>query len=598
MGGEKREVKAVCTKHGQSVTWSPSTSSKCEGVSFTQYNYCNYCNRNLNGSRNATGTKKHDYIVSENFTAKYCDETSYVRYSCKYCRYSYKNNGNKGTSHYAGINEKVVSKSTCITQGKKEYYCKCGIKTREETLPKNSNNHAGGVITSITLKPTCTSTGTSVNICNGCKNKIPNSQKSVPKDAKNHSNIKYRYIDTPATCCKDGTRQYYCQCGIKTMPETIKATGIHDYSVIVKEATCTEAGIVKCSYVGCNEQKNITPTRHERSRGIAGQPATCKSSGWEVYYCNKCNSSIRYVLPMKIHEKDFTVYYRNSTCNMQGYWRNVCKHCHEEYNTYNPYDPATGKHNYKTYDSVKATCAKPGMRITACSGCGNVKKREVIPPLNHQRGEQQIEKNGNVENRIFRCKYCNVLMEENFMCEFVGTAYDKSSKLTYRIWIINGRLVDVFSAEHNNGINIVNGQYIKKTDLFIIDDLDGNNKQNYTILDSWAFNDDSFKRTVCQYIVDYNKEHPEKKGWNRTVVGCVDEWVEHNLIYILCGWSDSNEPLPQTIKDLLAEYKKNAVHVDLDEDGMGYLPAQTLNTIKEFFINNSEKILAPDMLLH
>ena len=112
----------------------------------------------------------------------------------------------------------------------------------------------------------------------------------------------------------------------------------------------------------------------------------------------------------------------------------------------------------------------------------------------------------------------------------------------------------------------------------IIDGLDIDGYPDYSIIDSWMFTNDSFKKQVCQLIIKYNKDRGRTSRWNRSLTACVDEWTEHNLLYAVFKYSLEGiyfyEPIP-----LLTESARN---VDLDAKGYGYLPEQLKNELIEW----------------
>ena len=142
------------------------------------------------------------------------------------------------------------------------------------------------------------------------------------------------------------------------------------------------------------------------------------------------------------------------------------------------------------------------------------------------------------------------------------TIYEKLGTVDgWEIWIIQPDAEEQFDQKHS-------GQLIK-----IIDGKDFHGMPDYCIRNSWMFTDHSFKTAVCKLIVNYNERMGRTIFWDRSVIGCVDEWAEHNLIYaVTMGGAN--------YIDFLGDMNHSARDVDLDASGDGYIPAQILNLIK------------------
>ena len=123
---------------------------------------------------------------------------------------------------------------------------------------------------------------------------------------------------SPATCTAEGKVLYHCEgCGGERT-ETIKATGHHYESRVVKEATCTEPGERLHYCTGCDDQytKEI-PIEDHPYKLTSSKEATCTKEGKKTYTCSGCGKTYNETINKKAHS------YANATCTVAK----KCKTC-------------------------------------------------------------------------------------------------------------------------------------------------------------------------------------------------------------------------------------------------------------------------------
>jgi uncharacterized repeat protein (TIGR02543 family) len=146
--------------------------------------------------------------------------------------------------------------------------------------------------------------------------------------------------------------------------------------------------------------------------------------------------------------------------------------------------------------------------------------------------------------------------------EKLGTVYEPTSNKNLNIWMVQLNGEAAFNANHS-------GDGLKILDNFA--------EYDYCIVNSCAYSSDEFMIDVCSLIVQYNKDQNRTAKWDRTVVGCVDEWKEHNVIFF---GSAALLASGNTWKDW-ESYMRRAQSVDLDAAASGYAPAVVLDYIRE-----------------
>ncbi len=109
--------------------------------------------------------------------------------------------------------------------------------------------------------------------------------------------------ETKATCSADGVETRTCStCGFVEY-EFVAASGhaVDSYEII-KEATCTEVGIITY-YCSCGESytEGIIETGHKFSEWNTEKEATCEEDGLKTAVCAECGATGEEVIPMSGH---------------------------------------------------------------------------------------------------------------------------------------------------------------------------------------------------------------------------------------------------------------------------------------------------------
>ena len=389
------------------------------------------------------------------------------------------------------------------------------------------------------------------------------------KNAEAACSHSYRWVTKKQPTCKEtGYQNYTCsKCGHVKNSQTLAKVPSHSWDR--SSATCTAAK--KCKICGTVGQK---ATGHSYSWVTMKQP-TCKETGYQNYTCSKCGhvSSSQTLAKVPSHSWDRS----SATCTSDKKCT-ICGTVGQKSNGQHSYN-SNGKctwcgvpqmctvtvHMSSTTKSYKV---QKGGKFTFPSDVGEIDGMQFIGWVQEVEGQSiqtrmlpgdQIVVNSNV---TYSPRYMSLYKK-------IGTVYDPDSKQNYEVWMIeydSTNIRQLFASRHSGNIVTI-ARYA--------------NLKGYTILDSWIHRDETFKRGVCTLIVDYNKSIHNEANWDRTVTGCVDEWIEHNVLYAL--GMDGNL-LSKVKKDVAADWEEQGADVDLDSAGDGYVPAVVYEAIKASLI--------------
>ncbi len=242
--------------------------------------------------------------------------------------------------------------------------------------------HTHNYTSSVTKKPSCTSTGVRTYTCSSCGDNYTESISATGHSWKNES------CEEPKTCTK---------CGITSGD----ALG-HDYNArTTKNPTCTENGIKTYTCIECGDvyTKNIPALGHDYDSGVVTNKATCKATGVKTYTCEDCGATMTSTIA-----KLTTHTYSNNcdkSCNVCGKTRTVgahkysnscdttCNYCNAKRTIKHTYSNScdtscnvckatrTITHTYKT-TTTKATLSKNGSIVKKCTVCGKVASNTTI----------------------------------------------------------------------------------------------------------------------------------------------------------------------------------------------------------------------------
>ena len=205
------------------------------------------------------------------------------------------------------------------------------------------------------------------------------------KSGHKHDNVIIVGANAP-TCTMSGfSGQAYCpscQEYLEEDPgEVIPATGHSFKDVTVRNATCTEDGVLahRCSRCGEQTTEAIPATGHSRTtEAITTQP-TCTELGSRTVTCHCGHSWEEPIAPLG-HSYGQTVV-STPTCTTDGLIHYVCANCGDEYDGL---IPMLG-HQIVTEAGQTPTCTEGGIQERSyCVRCGTVfSENTPLPPLGH-----------------------------------------------------------------------------------------------------------------------------------------------------------------------------------------------------------------------
>lgn len=223
-------------------------------------------------------------------------------------------------------NEGIVTKeATCTAEGIKTFTCTVCGDTKTEVIPALGHAWSDWDI----KDSTCGQEGEKTRHCTRTGCTATETVKIPPSE--NH-NWNDGTVTKDATCTEQGEVTYTCNdCG-HTKVEKTPALGHNLQEVILKQPTCSEAGLkaMVCQRPGCDHKENevsIPATgEHHWDEGVVTKQPTCITKGEKTYTCEHCGEK-RYEeiglidhLWEKIFEKqpDKVVTEKHYICNQCG----------------------------------------------------------------------------------------------------------------------------------------------------------------------------------------------------------------------------------------------------------------------------------------
>lgn len=181
--------------------------------------------------------------------------------------------------------EEVITPSTCTEKGSVKHICSnCNYSYIETTVALGHS-----YVTLDAVAPTCTSSGLSAGLyCSRC-NEVVLEQTVIPSNK--HS---YRCIDIKQpSCTEQGEKTYHCEICNDTYVSYTPAHGHTEVIDIGHGSTCSSAGLSNGSHCAtCNEiinpQVTIDLAPHSWTSVILKEP-TCTEVGVVQFTCNICN---------------------------------------------------------------------------------------------------------------------------------------------------------------------------------------------------------------------------------------------------------------------------------------------------------------------
>lgn len=191
----------------------------------------------------------------------------------------------------------TVRKESLIVKGHSGSTAQTYAKAKGYTFQSIDNCDHSSTHEVITLEPTCTTAGTTTQVCDNCGFVVSETQ--LP--AKGHS---YETVNTENN---NGHTYDYQKCSACNDEKTVIThnafvEGYYDYKTT---ATCTKAGIETktCKVEGCNkvEVKAVPSTGHTIEKSTVTKQPTCTQAGEEKGVCSVCNTEVTQTIPALGH---------------------------------------------------------------------------------------------------------------------------------------------------------------------------------------------------------------------------------------------------------------------------------------------------------
>ena len=245
--------------------------------------------------------------------------------------------------------------------------------------PAHAGDHEHTYVT-ITIKATCTQTGSTYEECSVCK--TTRNWTTLPMVA--HTWGGYT-VDVTPTCVREGREKRTCSvCNAVDY----RSLGYTDHTwggyVVTTQATCFAPGqrTDTCTVCKTTRYQSIPQLTHSWGGYVVTTPPTCTVAGVQTSTCSNCNSTRTLAIKATGHSFSGWSVYKAPSCTDTGMERRTCSVCgQEEYRMIN----ATG-HTWSAWGTITAaTCTDMGEQKRECSVCGAYQLR-YINALGHDFG--------------------------------------------------------------------------------------------------------------------------------------------------------------------------------------------------------------------
>ena len=259
-----------------------------------------------------------------------CGETGLKNVTCSRCDYKEENVEIPATGEHK-FGEWIVTKEpSCGNAGEETRTCDVCYHTETRPIaPVAEHKWNEG---EITKQPTCTEDGSRLFTCTVCGD-----TKTEVIPALGHAWSDWDIKDS--TCGQEGEKTRHCTRTGCTATETVKipASENHNWNdgVVTKEATCTEQGEVTytCNDCGHTKVEKTPALGHDLKEVILKQP-TCSEAGLKAMVCQRpgCDHRENEVsIPATgEHHWDNGVVTKEPTCITKGQKTYTCEHCGEK----------------------------------------------------------------------------------------------------------------------------------------------------------------------------------------------------------------------------------------------------------------------------
>ena len=256
----------------------------------------------------------------------------------------------------------------------------------------------------------------------------------------------YSAVITEATCTEAGYTTYTCSvCGDTYTSDEVSALG-HDFGewTVSAQASCTESGTEtrSCSRCDATETRATAALGHTEGEAVEENrnEAGCTESGSydSVVYCTVCGAELsRETVTLPAAGHSYTASVTAASCIETGYTTYTCSRCGD---TYTSDEVAPLGHDWVAGETVAPTHTTDGYTAYTCSRCGETKQDDIIPALNIK---VKLE---NTEDYLYRAGNSNsIALTHLFEAENQNTAID-SSAVTVNITNIAGSAAGTYTA--------------------------------------------------------------------------------------------------------------------------------------------------------
>ena len=323
------------------------------------------CNGNCHSS--VCGTN-HRYAYLDT-VAPTCTSLGYDRYVCAVCGAVEKRNYTNALDHgYSGV---IVSEASCEHEGKLLEICiRCG-DVQVTATPKGEHQYR-----TYKVSATCTAPGYTVRECGICGDRHI-------EDITAPAGHRYVSYVTAPTCTTGGHTHHICSvCGDGYIDSYTEATGHRwDDGTVIRDATCTEDGIIEYRCVVCDATKledydgDGDPIGHGHTHAVTLPSLSLVSNPVISTTANTVNTTTASGGTGHIYVGSVTA----PTCTERGFTTFVCITCGDSY--VSDFTAALG-HTYKTV-VTPPTCTTLGYTTYTCTRCGDSYRSDYVETLGH-----------------------------------------------------------------------------------------------------------------------------------------------------------------------------------------------------------------------
>lgn len=345
------------------------------------------------------------------FACKHCIAYVEVRYE-EYCNHNFITEDNESYSFYK---PQIKANASCTSEGIIEKYCLDCKKYIALATPKQADGHDFGE-TVVLKAPTCTEKGLQMTCCNLNYGHV--FFEDIEPTGHSFREDEWETVKH-ATCDENGLELRYCKtCKADIEREIVfeAAEGVETYENrhhhkidlatenVIKQATCTETGLVEYFCSLCKETITFTLPEHY-STLIANTlykdtEPTCYVEGSKHFKCKLCSEEITEIIPLDLENGHSYSVETNATCKEEGTLS--CLRSKRHAKTYSDFEA----HVWGDWTvDKKATCTEDGQQTHTCTLCGT-SATETIKANGHTPGKLVNTAGYNCVEGGYKALYC------------------------------------------------------------------------------------------------------------------------------------------------------------------------------------------------